>query len=77
MFGRCGYLDAFTPRQEILVCQMHCGQLLSFGLLHLEGSRAQCGDPSLICIVGATGLLLQVVPPTLELVLQSLLLQVS
>jgi hypothetical protein len=74
MFGRCGYSTACTPRQEILVCQLCCGQLLPFGLLHLEGSWAQCRAPSLLCVAGATGLLLQVVPPAVELALRSLLL---
>jgi hypothetical protein len=49
----------------------------SLGLLHLEGSRAQCGAPSLLCVVGAAGLPLQVVPPAVELALRSLLRRLS
>jgi hypothetical protein len=71
--GCFGYPSAYTPRQEILVCQLYCGQLLPLGLLHPAGSRAQCGAPSLLCVVGATRLLLQVVPPAVELVLRPLL----
>jgi hypothetical protein len=61
--------------KEILVCQLHCGQLLPFGPLPLEGSRVWWGVPSLLCATGASGLLLQVVPPIVELSLQSLLLR--
>jgi hypothetical protein len=66
--SRCsGYSAPCTPRQEILICQLHCGKFLPLGLLHLEGSRAQCRAPSLLCTAGAAGLLLQVVPPVVEL----------
>jgi hypothetical protein len=77
MFGRCGYSASCTSRKELLVCQLHCGKFLPFGLLHLEGSRAQCEAPSLLCTAGVVGLLLQVVPPTVELALRPLLLQRS
>jgi hypothetical protein len=77
MFGRYIYSASCTPRKEILMCQLHYGQLLPLGILHLEGSRAQCGAPSLLCAVGSTGLPLQVVPPTVELVLQPLIRRMS
>jgi hypothetical protein len=73
MSGRFGYSASCTPRQEILVYQQRCGQLLLIGPLHLEESRAQCGAPIMLCVVGAIGLLLQGVPPTVELVLHPLL----
>jgi hypothetical protein len=77
MSRHSGYSYSYTPRKEILICQLCYGQLLPLGLLHLEGSRAQCGAPSLLCAIGAAGLPLQVVPPTVELVLHPLLRRLS
>jgi hypothetical protein len=74
MFGRYGYSTSCTPRKDLLVCQLCHGQLLPFGLLHIEGSQAQCRVPSLLC---TAILLLQVVPPVVELALQSLLIRLS
>jgi hypothetical protein len=64
MFERSSYPTACTPRQEILICQLHRGQWLPFGLVHIEGSRAQCRAPSLLSTIG---LRLRVVPPTMGL----------
>jgi hypothetical protein len=44
------YSVSCTPRQDILICQLCYRQFLLVGPLHLE-SRAQCGAPSLLCIV--------------------------
>jgi hypothetical protein len=77
MFWHCSYLATCTLRKELLVCQLHCGQLFPFGLLHIEGSQAQCGAPSLLCTTGVARLLLQFVPPVVELTLWSLLLRLS
>ena len=63
MFEHFGYLAACTLRQEILIYQLRCGQWLPFGLVCLEGFRAQCGDPSLLCAIGVVGLLLRFVTP--------------
>jgi hypothetical protein len=72
--SRCsGYSATCTPRQELFIFQLRCGQFLLLGLLHLEGSWAWCGAPSLICVVGVVGLPLQVVPATVELSLWPLL----
>jgi hypothetical protein len=38
MSGRCGYSATSIPMQEILIYQMHCGQLLPLGLLYIKGS---------------------------------------
>jgi hypothetical protein len=62
-----GYSVSCTPRQDILISQLRCWQLLLVGPLRLEGSRAQCRAPSLLCIVGAIGLILQVAPPIVKL----------
>jgi len=76
--SRCyGYSVAFIPRKEILVCQLHCGKFLPRDLLHLEESREQCGAPSLLCVVRATGLILQVMPLVVELNIWPLLRKLS
>jgi hypothetical protein len=67
MSRHCGYFSYFTLMQKLLICRLHCGKLLPLGLLHLEGSQAQCKAPSLLYTVGAIGLPLQVVPPNLPL----------
>jgi hypothetical protein len=67
MSGRFGYSNACTPRKYLLIYQLHCGQLLLAGPLRLEGSREECRAPSLLYTNGVVGLLLRVVPPTVEL----------
>jgi hypothetical protein len=73
MSGCLGYLASCTPRKNLLICQLHYGKLLLVGPLRFEGSQAQCRAPSLLCVVGAVGLLLRVVPPTVELSLRPLI----
>jgi hypothetical protein len=71
------YSVSCIPMQYILIYQLCCEKFLLAGPLCLEGSRAQCRAPILLCIVGATRLLLQVVPPTVELSLRPLLQKLS
>jgi hypothetical protein len=49
MFGHFGYSTACIPGQEILICQLRCGQLLLANLLSLKGSREQWGVLDLWC----------------------------
>jgi hypothetical protein len=74
MFEHCSYSTTFTSKKELLVCQLRYGQLLPFGLLYLEGYWEQCEAPSLLCAARSIGLLLQFVPPSVELALRFLLL---
>jgi hypothetical protein len=74
MFGHCGYSTACILGQELLVCQLRCGQLLPFDLLHLTGSRALRVVPNLLCVVVVVESLLQVVPPAMGLSLRYLIL---
>jgi hypothetical protein len=74
MFVHCGYLAACTPRQDLLIYQLCCGQLPPFGLIHLERSQAQCGALSRLC---TARLRLRVLPPVMELILQPLLQSLS
>jgi hypothetical protein len=64
MYRRCGYFAYFTLMKDILFYRLHYRNLLPLGLLHIEGSPAQCGAPSLLYTVRATRLPLQVVPPS-------------
>jgi hypothetical protein len=73
MFEISGYSVSCTPRKYLLICQLCCEQWLPFGLIHLAGSWAQCGAPSLLCATGDFGLRLRVVPSVVELFLLPLL----
>jgi hypothetical protein len=57
-----------------LIGQLHYGKLPPLDPLFLEESQARYGVPDLRCTAEVAGLLLQVVPPTVGHVLQSLLL---
>jgi hypothetical protein len=43
MSRHSGFLAAFTPRQYILIYQLHCEQFLLAGLLYPEVFRVQHG----------------------------------
>jgi hypothetical protein len=77
MYGCSDYLVAFTPRQEILIYQLHCEQLLLTGLLSPQGFWVQHGALDMRCANVASGLPLPIVPPIVELVPQSVLRRLS
>jgi hypothetical protein len=77
MFGRSDYLATCTTRQDILICQLHCEQLLLAGILSPEGFRVQCGVLDLRCAAVVSGLPLPAMPPAVELGPRSRLQQFS
>jgi hypothetical protein len=73
MSGRSSYLATCTPRQEILICQLRYKPLFLFGPLSPVEFWALRRSLGLRFVVGASRLLLPVVPPAVESVLLSVL----